>query len=287
MAGQQILIAGCGDVGTALGLVLAARGDRVWGLRRDPSSLPAVIHPVSADLTDPSTLRTLPAGLDAVVYAAAAGGRDDARYRAIYVDGVRNVIDALVAGGQAPARLLFTSSTGVYGQTDGGWVDEAASTEPTGFSGRRVLEGEQLVRATPWPSTVVRLGGIYGPGRTFLLRLARTGAPLPPASAAPRYTNRIHRDDAAGLLAHVLGSTELPGVLNGVDDDPAPYDEVLTWICHHAGWPPPPRDAAATVAGRGGNKRVANRALHACGYALRYPSYREGYAALLGSAAVD
>ena len=173
---NRVLIAGCGYVGTALGVELAARGDQVWGLRRDPSGLPPAIRPVRGDLLEQDNLvRVLPEAPDVVVYAASAGGFSDLAYRTAYVDGVRSFLRALVQAGAEPRRLLFTSSTGVYGRTDGEWVDEDTPPEPTAFNGSRVLEGEDLFLDGPFPSVVLRLGGIYGPGRTSLLQRVRQG----------------------------------------------------------------------------------------------------------------
>jgi nucleoside-diphosphate-sugar epimerase len=137
---KRVLIAGCGYVGTALGLRLSAVGHRVWGLRRHPGELPSPIEPLAADLADPSSLAVLPRDLDWVVYAAAAGGFSDERYRAAYVDGPRHLLSALAATGIAPRRLVFTSSTGVYAQSGGEQVDETSPTEPTHFSGTRLLQ---------------------------------------------------------------------------------------------------------------------------------------------------
>ena len=109
----RILIAGCGDVGTALGKSLQAAGYQVWGLKRQPADLPPGIQPLAADLGDPATLSRLPSNLDYIVYSAAAAGFSEAQYQAAYVAGVRNLLHALQKGNQQPRRLLFCSSTSV------------------------------------------------------------------------------------------------------------------------------------------------------------------------------
>ena len=108
----RVLIAGCGYVGTELGLRLAARGDEVWALRRDPSALPAVFHQVAADLTEPAELASLPPSLDHVVYTASAGEASDAAYQRAYVVGLSNLLRAVE--GRGVRRVFFTSSTAVY-----------------------------------------------------------------------------------------------------------------------------------------------------------------------------
>lgn len=276
---MRILIAGCGDVGTELGVRLAADGHRVWGLRRSVEQLPPSIKPLCGDLTDPETLPDLPAKLDQVVFAAAAGRSDEAGYRAIYVDGLRLVLARLEAGDARLRRIFFTSSTGVYGQKDGEWVDETSPTKPSSFRGQVMLEAERAVLESPWPATVLRLGGIYGPGRTRLIQLAGSGAPC--QKEPPLYTNRIHRDDAARALAHLMALPYPDELYLGVDDHPTAFYDVLSWLCGVLGREEPPIAAPGDSAR--GSKRCSNRRLLATGFRFRYPSFREGYSAILGS----
>lgn len=280
---MRVLIAGCGYVGSALARHLVDEGHEVFGLRRRPEGLPAGVRGVAADLRDPASLAAAPAGCDVVVYAASADRRDEAAYRAAYVDGIRHLRARLeVADGPgAPRRWLYVSSTGVYGQSEGEWVDESSPTEPGDFTGRLLLEGEAVASAAAGRVSVVRFGGIYGPGRTGLLqRVARGEATFAPGP--PRYTNRIHRDDCAGVLRHLMTVAEPPPVVAGVDADPAPQREVLEWIARRLG-APPPRAAEPGPASRRAraNRRVRNRLLLSTGYRFRYPGYREGYGALL------
>jgi nucleoside-diphosphate-sugar epimerase len=283
----RILIAGCGDVGTALGQNLGAAGHEVWGLKRRPTDLPPVIRPLAADLADPATLTRLPPDLDVIVYSAAAAGFSEAQYRAAYTDGVRNLLDALRAGCQRPRRLLFTSSTSVYGQHRGEWVDEDSPAEAESFSGRCIRAGERLLWDSPWPAVAVRFGGIYGPGRTRLIDGVRAGTATRP-TGDPIYTNRIHRDDCARVLAHLIALPDPERLYVAVDDEPALLDEVLRWLAARLGVPEP-SPATGAQAKPGGDvasrlrasKRCRNARLRASGFRFRYPSYREGYAALL------
>ena len=278
---SNLLIAGCGYVGSALARARVARGDRVFGLRRNPIDLPPGVEPVAADLTASRSLADLPRDLDAVVYAAAPRGRDDAFYRITYVDGLRNLLAALAQQGQTPRRVIFVSSTAVYGQSRGEWVDETSPTEPTHFSGRRLLEAEGALRESGMPGVVLRLGGIYGPRRTRMLDEVRQGrAAL--ARGGPHYTNRIHRDDCVGALAHLLDLADPADCYLGVDSDPEDQAVVLNWLADAlAASPPRLAGADQRRTPRGGNKRCRNARLVASGYAFLYPSYRDGYAALL------
>lgn len=273
---MRVLIAGCGDVGGVLAARLLERGHGVFALRRTVAALAPGPRPVAADLTRPETLEAIPEGIDAVVYSAAADGYREAAYRGAYVDGVENLCALLHRRGEPVERFLFVSSTSVYGQDDGGWVDETSPTEPASFSGRLVLEGERRAAAGPWAGVAVRFGGIYGPGRNRLLERVHQGAPC--AADPPAYTNRIHRDDCAGVLAFLLEHPHPEAVYLGVDDDPAPQCQVMDWLADRLGVPHPPRAAAGTPAR--GNKRCRNRRLREAGYRLIYPSYREGYLAL-------
>ena len=279
---SRVLIAGCGYVGGELAGRLVGEGHDVFGLRRGRAALPVGVERVAADLCEPASLAALPGELDAVVYAASPGERSDAAYEQIFVSGVRHLQDALDRGSPALERFLFVSSTAVYAQQDGSWVDEGSATEPAHFSGRRLLEGGRLTQAGPGGGAVLRLAGIYGPGRTGLLERVRRGeARYNPGP--PHYTNRIHRDDAAGILHNLLVGASPPPCLIGVDSAPAPEREVQEWLADRLG-APPPRAAPPDPGGRKarGNRRCSNARLLARGYRLRFPSWREGYAALPG-----
>ena len=216
------------------------------------------------------------------VYAAAADGFSDDAYRAAYVDGLQRVLDALAAAKAPLERVLFTSSTAVYGQSDGSWVDEESPAEPQGFSGRRLLEAERLLLGCGRPAAVLRLAGIYGPGRTRLIDEVRGGAATVPDGGEPLWTNRIHADDCAGALRHLLRlpADAMQGVWLGVDDEPADRTVVFDWLADRLGVAHPRRvpvgDAAARM--RPGNKRCSNAKLKRAGYAFRFPTFREGYA---------
>lgn len=284
----RILVAGCGYLGSELAAQLVADGHATFGLRRGADPLPQGVQPLTADLCDRAALRATLArvehgGIDAVVYAAAADRSDDEAYRRAYVEGLQNVLDWADAQGMRPPRVFFTSSTAVYAQQDGEWVDEESPTEPTHFSGVRMLEAERLLAAAG--GCALRLGGIYGPDRTRLVDGVRAGrARIRPGP--PHWTNRIHRDDAAGALRHLIERT-LAGVppdpvVVGVDDEPSDDAATLRWLAQRLGVPPPAvTDAPGEARVRSGNKRCRNARLHATGYTLSYPTFREGYGALI------
>jgi nucleoside-diphosphate-sugar epimerase len=183
-------------------------------------------------------------------------------------------------------RFIFTSSTGVYAQEAGEWVDETSSTEPVHYSGSELLVSEQIVLNSAFPATVVRLGGIYGPGRTRLIDSVRQGIAVC-TDGPPVYINRIHRDDCAGVLQHVMQLPQPDRLYLAVDHDPADQCEVLHWLALRLGLPLP-RKAAVSDSGirpHRGNKRCSNRKLVKTGYVFHYPTFREGYEALLATMA--
>ena len=214
------------------------------------------------------------------MYCAAATDHDEAGYRAAYVQGLEHVLEWLNDYGQVPNRLLFVSSSSVYGQQDGEWVDERSSTVASGYSGRVMLEAEQIALKSGIPASVVRLTGIYGPGREWLLTQVRRGYRV--AVEPPLYANRIHADDAAGLMACLLEADRrgvaLEDVYIGVDDEPAALADVVGWLRGYLGvneW-----DDDSSVR-RTGSKRCSNARAKALGWTPKYPSFREGYAAIL------
>ncbi|WP_413703813.1 NAD-dependent epimerase/dehydratase family protein [Pseudomonas sp. Pseusp16] len=281
MSAPTVLIAGCGDVGSRLATQLLAAGWEVQGMRRDVSRLPVGVIGVAGDLFNKDCPDTWPVGaVDYLVYCAAATDHDEAGYRAAYVQGLEHVLEWLNDYGQVPNRLLFVSSSSVYGQQDGEWVDEASPAVAAGYSGRVMLEAEQLALKSGIPASIVRLTGIYGPGREWLLTQVRRGYRV--AVEPPLYANRIHADDAAGLMACLLEADRrgvaLDDVYIGVDDEPAALADVVNWLRGYLGVTEWDDDASVR---RTGSKRCTNARAKALGWAPNYPSFREGYAAIL------
>lgn len=263
-----VLIAGAGDVGGRLACRLADAGAEVLTLRRGESAAGPGIRALRADLASGAGLQALPRAVAALVYCAAPDAREEAAYHALYLDGLSRLLDAT----DAP-RLLFTSSTAVYGEDAGEWVDEATPARPPAFNGRVLLEAESRLSAHPG-GVSLRLTGLYGPGREWLLRRARAGE-----SGARRWGNRIHVDDAAAALAHLL-ALEAPAPLYlGSDDLPTLECEVLAWVREREGLPAAPAPAGGPESGR----RVRNQRLRESGWTPAFTDYRAGYGPLLRS----
>ena len=277
----RVLIAGCGFVGAPLAERLAERGCDVFAMRRSAVAAPRGARLLRADLTKIETLDVLPDGIDVLVYMASPSAPNESAYRAAYLDGVDHLLRVMRERGELPRRTLFCSSTAVYAQHRGEWIDEDSVASPLRFSGEILLSAERLLRALVPDAIVVRLGGIYGPGRTRLIDGVRSGELR--VRSGEHFTNRIYRDDAAGVLER-LALLEAPrhDCYLGVDDEPADEAEVLRYLAERLGVPEPmPYEPGTEPPTRAGSKRCRNARIRAEGYSFEYPSFREGYAAML------
>ena len=273
---ERVLLAGCGDVGLRVAQRLRARGDEVWALRRTPPIVAGDgIHWLRADLTVAQSLQRLPAGLTQLVYLPAPDRRDACTYGALFADGLRNLL--AVDGMTTLQRVLLVSSTAVYGEHGDAWVDEETPTAPLAFNGTLLRDVEQWLTAQPVRSIVMRLAGLYGPGRLQLLERVRAGLVKVPRTTR-HWANRVHSDDAAAAIAHVLCLPDPLPLYLGVDDTPLPLDVLYDYLATLIGAPlPAAGPAPATV----GSKRLSNARLRASGFVPQWPDARAGYAALL------
>lgn len=271
------LIVGCGYLGERLASRWLAAGSRVWGLVRTPSRLArlseAGVEPIVADVAAPLPLPALPE-VDTVVWAVGFDRTAGRSYREVHVDGLRRLLDALAGN----PRLIFVSSTGVWGRVDGQRVDEATPPHPDREAGRVLLEAEALLGGHPkGPGTVLRLAGIYGPGRLPRIDDLRAGRPL---EADPdSWLNLVHVDDAAAVVMAVADHAG-PGPLYVVSDGrPVRRRDFYARLADLVGSPPPNWIPPAADA-RGGDKRVDPRRLFAeIGPAFSHP---DAIAALAG-----
>lgn len=272
---MSVVIAGCGDLGTEIGLRLAEQGHEVLGLRRRAELVPPPLIGLPVDLA--AEAPALPGDVEHLVVATAADGRTPEAYRAAYLDGLRHLFDGVRAAGALPRRALLISSTAVCGDADGGEVTEDTPPAPASPTARILLEAEELFHEQFPHGTILRLSGIYGPGRTRLIDRVRSGD----TAAGAAWTNRIHRDDAAAAAVHLLTMDAQPLTLYlGTDDEPVPEREVLEFLAGELG-APLAEEQPADEALRRTTKRLSNRRLRGSGFELRYPTYREGYRAVL------
>ena len=279
---MRTLVLGCGYVGRELGRRLADAGHEVTGVVRSASSAEAAaaagIDPVRGDLTDPEDVAALP-DADAVVFSASAGRGSVAEARALYVEALRTVVSTFENRDPSPDRLLFTSTTGVYGDHGGDWVDESTPVDPERPKAAVIAAAEAIVHRCGIDGTVARFGGLYGPGRY------RIDSYLDSVTAGWR--NAVHRDDAAGALAWFLTeNVAREETVLVTDGSPVDRWSFADWLAERCDAPEPekltveerlaelPASAAPRVASQ---KRCRNDRLRELGYELSYPSVYEGY----------
>src|SRR4051812_357996 len=211
----ECLIIGCGYLGRRVAARWTAAGRTVAALtRRNADTLRNLgVAPVVGDVLAPDTLRALPAA-STVLYAVGMDRTAGRSMREVYLDGLRHVLGTL----PVPARFIYVSSTGVYGQSDGTWVDESSPTEPTEESGRGVLEAERLLRERGPRAVVLRFAGIYGPDR--LLRRGPVLAGEPLVGDPMKWLNLVHVADGADAVLAAEAHAAPGETYNVADDEP-------------------------------------------------------------------
>jgi nucleoside-diphosphate-sugar epimerase len=285
---MRVLVVGCGYVGLPLAQELARRGHEVFGVRRSVAPLErsgqwSGIQPIAADITRREDMEKIPRPFDWVVNTVSSnkGGVDE--YRAVYLEGTRNLADWLSS--QPPQKYLHVSSTSVYGQTDGAWVTEESATEPQSETSRVLVETEQgllrRVREKAFPALLLRAAGIYGPERGHLFQQYLLGAARL-AGDGSRFLNMIHREDLMGAILTALAAGRPGEIYNVCDDEPVTQRMFFEWLSGELRAPLPPADGGGTTGRKRGltSKRVSNRKLRLeLGCELKYPTFRQGYSA--------
>ncbi|MEK0449919.1 MAG: hypothetical protein RL088_2187 [Verrucomicrobiota bacterium] len=270
---MKYIVAGCGYIGVATARLLAEVGCEVIGVTYSQESVVELecepFDVYSCDISSAESVRLLRGkvgdGPFAVLHCASSGRGGAEAYQAVYHDGCVNLITEL-----SPQRFVFCSSTSVYAQTDGGWVDESAEANPGRETGRILRATEDFVLARG--GAVVRLAGIYGPGRSVLLRKFFSGEAVIEGDGL-RWVNQIHRNDAASGLALTLRDLP-PGIYNLADDQPTAQVEIYRWLAARFGKACPPFGPVDENRKRGvTNKRVSNARLRECGWSAEFPSF--------------
>ena len=285
---MRVAILGCGYVGLELGRQLSDDHE-VVGVRRSPEGLDAIeaagLEAVQADVTDRDSLAAVP-DVDAVVFAASAGGRGPGPAREVYVEGQQTAIEQFAGRERPPARYIYTSSTGVYGDHGGDWVDERTEPTPDSERGEVLLAAERVAleesTGAGLDGTVARLAGIYGPDRYRIERYLDR-------PVVEGYRNIIHRDDAAGVVGFLLDEDAARDeVVLVADDEPTSRWAFADWLADACGRAGPAKltveeylaehDVSAARRRRlTSDKRCSNDRLRELGYDLRYPTFRAGY----------
>jgi len=268
----RIVLAGCGFLGETAADFFSSAGWDVLGIcgtGESETRLAAKPWPVQVtDLKRPFRIDPPWRGADALVFCASSGRGGADAYREIYLDGLLNAVVGIL-----PRRTLFTGSTSVYAQTDGSWVTEESETRPNRETGKILLDAEGVALSTG--GYVLRLSGLYGPGRSVLLRNYLSGEALIDRGDG-RWINQIHRDDAARAIVHLLEGRAEPGIYNVTDDTPATQRDVYGWMAEFFNRPLPPEGEPDPDRKRGWtSKRVSNTRLRSTGWEPSFPSYRD------------
>jgi nucleoside-diphosphate-sugar epimerase len=299
---MKCLIVGCGYVGLPLGAELVRQGHEVFGLRRSASAenelKTAGIQPLTGDVTKPETLAKLPRDFAWVVNCAASRGGSADDYRKIYLEGNCNLISWLAAS--PPEKLVYTSSTSIYGQNDGSVVTEESPAEPVEETAKILVEAENLLLndCGSWghsphqkaPAVILRVAGIYGPGRGHWFRQFLRGEARIEGDGT-RWLNMIHRDDVIGCILAALEHGKPGEIYNAADNEPVTQLKFFEWLAAELKLPPPPRSPAdAEFQRKRGvtNKRVSNAKLRTeLEYQFRFPDFRKGYGAEIARRSAD
>ncbi|EEF60859.1 SDR family oxidoreductase [Pedosphaera parvula] len=285
---MRVLILGCGYVGLPLGAELVRQGHEVFGLRRSAEGEAEVkaagIQSLAGDITKREDLARIPGPFDWVVnmVSSTKGGVEE--YQQVYLQGTRNLIDWLAL--TPPKKFVYTSSTSVYGQTDGSSVKETSPVEPSSETSKVLVETEKVLmeaaQLRKLPAVILRVAGIYGPERGHLFQqYLKNEARI--AGKGERIINMIHRDDLVGIIIAALKNGRSGEVYNVVDDEPVTQLHFFQWLAEALGkWPPPFATEEENAARKRGltNKKVQNRRLKMeLGYQFKYPTFRQGYTA--------
>jgi nucleoside-diphosphate-sugar epimerase len=297
----KILFIGCGDIGLrAIRALPSGSQGLAWhaqAMRRNPLALPADIDAIRGDLCNTEDLLAAldKSNVDAIVTTLTPDHMSDQGYLDSYVAGARALKLALSKTENPPRLIVWVSSSGVYSQANGEWVDELSEVIPTSFRGKRLLEAEKIIGSLSTESllgnrrsikpVVVRFSGIYGPGRNRLIHQIKQGKIAAKEPAV--WTNRIHSEDCARVIVHLLKryaqKKSLESLYLATDDKPASAHEMQHWLAKQMGVcilgdsdDKKNRQSAGLS-----NRRCSNKLLLKTGYKFAFPTFREGYRSLL------
>lgn len=276
----KVLIVGCGDLGGEIARLLMIAQHEVVGVVRTRKKVSANnFSCLQADVTMTASLTPLRSEHpDIIIYCVAANAQTDENYRLHYVEGLRNVL-ATQNNNSDLKHVFFISSTRVYGQTPNHLINEDLQPKPADFGGERLFEAEGLLKQLSCRTTAIRLSGIYGPGRLAMVKMAKKPKQWPEVD---KWTNRIHRDDAARFVVFLCGKVIAGEVIEdcyiGTDDMPVLQYDVLVWLAKKCGIKPVLKRNLETS-----GKRLSNKRMQASGFKLRYANYQAGYDKILNN----
>ena len=275
---MKVLFIGCGDIAQRAAGQLGSKYS-CFGLRRNPESLPPTIMPILADAANAQQLLSVASdNFDIWVATLTPAEFTRQAYQQSYLAVAQAMAETIDTLPKAPKLVIWVSSTSVYGDNDGDRVDETTKPNPVTFSGEILLQAEQIIQKLPCLSSVVRFSGIYGPGRTRLLGQVKAGKGRP--KSPEQWSNRIHADDCGAVLAHLMALLESKKPIEPIylasDCEPVTQHDIRQWLAQKL-------DVALTpeAVKLGAIRRCNNRLLLDSGFKFSYPSFKEGYTALI------
>ena len=297
---MKVLFAGCGDIGVRAIRTLSDNSLyyhwQTLAMRRKPSALPSDIEAIQGDLCDSENFLSIldNSNVDVIVVTLTPDSISDQGYLDSYVNGANVLKSTIKKLSYRPQLIIWVSSTGVYGQSCGEWVDESSVTSPKSYRGKRLLEAENLVKSiskelvtnnsTLIKSVIVRFSGIYGPGRVRLLNQIKKGniASKHPVS----WTNRIHVVDCAGIIIHIIDlysqKKDISNLYIGTDNQPVPAYEIQSWLANHMRVRTEEKNGIPKdIDNKSVNRRCKNKLIKDSGYNFIFPDFKKGYIPLL------
>jgi nucleoside-diphosphate-sugar epimerase len=281
----KILLAGCGDIGQRVAARLA-KEHQCFGLKRNPQFLQSSITPLKGDLSDDKDLAGIfSQEFDVVIATLTPEARTEEAYQKAYVDTATALASSINNAEYQPKIVIWISSTSVYGDSTNQWLDEESPVNPASFFARALKKAEDIMAAVSCDLTIVRFSGIYGPGRLALLSSVKSGVGRP--AQPEQWSNRIHSDDCAGFLVHLVNRCQsgekLEKLYVGTDCEPATQHDVRKWLAGKLNV----ILTKETRSSRAGTQRYTNKKVRQSGYQFQYPSYREGYVSVIKSLSDD
>ena len=282
---MKILLAGCGDIGQRVAARLAEEHE-CFGLKRNPQFLQSSITPLKGDLSDDKDLAGIfSQEFDVVIATLTPEARTEEAYQKAYVDTATALASSINNAEYQPKIVIWISSTSVYGDSTNQWLDEESPVNPASFFARALKKAEDIMAAVSCDHTIVRFSGIYGPGRLALLSSVKSGVGRP--AQPEQWSNRIHSDDCAGFLAHLvnrhLNGEKLEKLYVGTVCEPATQHDVRKWLAGKLNV----ILTKETRSSRAGPQRYTNKKVLQSGYQFQYPTYREGYVSVIKSLSDD
>jgi len=269
----KILIIGCGDIGQAVAVEFSAQGHHVTGLKRHPPSSKQDIHYIKADINKAETLNLLTGDFQQAIIILSPDSSSTEAYRAVFETGINNLLVAL----NKNTSITFISSTRVYAENNGEWVNEQTTANACDPKSQLMLQAEHKILAHNPLNTIIRFSGIYGRTKGYFLQQIKNANPI--QQHPSYYTNRIHRSDCIGVIVHLINKKiagdKLEPLYLATDSEPSPKWNVACYLAEQMNYKKPTASLGSEQNGQ--NKRISNQRLIDSGYTFKFPSYQQGY----------